>query len=116
MRYHWGLAVGHVYTHERPSTNLGFIWPGRNDILSTQSTQRQTDHDEQPLLTSHSQADICFSPRLDNDIDSAGKGGECEEEQDASESDLDDTGSNSSDDEELDENEELALDEMYGAT
>jgi len=27
MRYHWGLAVGHVYTHQRPSRHAGVLWP-----------------------------------------------------------------------------------------
>jgi hypothetical protein len=28
MRYHWGLGVGHVYTHRRQCTDAGVIWPG----------------------------------------------------------------------------------------
>jgi len=39
MRYHWGLAVGHVYTHRRQCSDAGVIWsdtnqrfPSRDDL------------------------------------------------------------------------------------
>lgn len=117
MRYHWGLAVGHVYTHGCQLVNSSFIWPSRSDVLSTQSTQHQaspsSSHREQSLPTNHSEK---FPVPAPGGVDSADEEGSCEEEDGDSEPELDDSDSNADDGEELDENEELAFDEMYGET
>jgi hypothetical protein len=31
MRYHWGLAVGHLYTHQQASKHAGVLWQSAND-------------------------------------------------------------------------------------
>ena len=31
MRYHWGLAVGHVYAHREKSTHMGVVWRHAGD-------------------------------------------------------------------------------------
>jgi len=31
MRYHWGTAVGHVYTHQQECANEGVLWSGSRD-------------------------------------------------------------------------------------
>lgn len=113
MRYHWGLAVGHVDTHERPLAHSGFIWPGRSDVLPQNNLHRE-DNDDELLLSSRSDTSQP-DPSPDDGIDSADEG-EVGEEKDGSEPDLGSSDSNDEDDDELDEEEELAFDEMYGET
>lgn len=31
MRYHWGLSVGHVYTHSRECTHPSVMWSSRQN-------------------------------------------------------------------------------------
>jgi len=50
MRYHWGLAVGHIYTHQQQCTDAGVAWsnadqcfPFADDIEELQPDQMATE-------------------------------------------------------------------------
>jgi hypothetical protein len=47
MRHHWGLAVGHVYSHHRQCTHAGLLWPARNN-----TSQHLSDSDIMPSTRS----------------------------------------------------------------
>lgn len=109
MRYHWGLGVGHVYTHEHQLTHPGFIWPGRSDFSSIPNPNdlHRTDPEEQVLPNRP-------AANAENNKDSDD---ECsEEEENDSEPNICDSSDSSDEDDEWieDEDMELAYDEMYG--
>jgi hypothetical protein len=94
MRFHWGLAAGHTYTHQQPCTDVAVIWDNSNpsaggDIPTDQMTA------EEDLVTPGSGTD--------------GSGSESDDE-DYEPSDEDEDQSSDEDDNE----EWLDLDDMYG--
>ena len=96
MRFHWGLAVGHVYTHQQPCTNGSVVWGNSGQNL--QSSNGPED------------LEVSNQTRMDEDIIGSGTDGS------GSESDDDDY-KPLEEDEEDDDNDEHWLDtnEMYGS-
>ena len=98
VRYHWGHAVGHVYTHQRQCTDTGMIWSDTNH------SRDSLDQAAMEELHEPSQMDVDFgsgsgTDRSDSDL----------EDKDWKPSDTDSNYNKSSDDEYI-----LDMDEMYG--
>jgi hypothetical protein len=102
MRFHWGLAVGHTYTHQQPSTNPGFIWADTN-----QSTRSRDIFEEGELLDQIE--DLDNPTRTEHDSHTDGSGDSDTDDDDYDPADEDDHSSSDEDDLEC-----LDLDEMYG--
>jgi len=92
MRYHWGLAVGHVYTHHRQCTQAGVLWPTRNHNF-----QQTADSEVTPSTSGDS----------DRNSDSGSNGEYLDEEGDDSFTESDETLWS-------DEGELLEFQDMYG--
>jgi hypothetical protein len=45
MRYHWGLGVGHVYSHQQSCTNAGVLWPGVAERSQCRATAEPADEE-----------------------------------------------------------------------
>ena len=100
MRYHWGLAIGHVYTHGQATTTTD----GSTLVHAAMSSnlEDETDQLQAPELLDHTNEpdpDAEFS--LKNRDDDLGEEDEASEGEHAEESD--------SDDEQL-----VAMHDMYG--
>jgi hypothetical protein len=64
MRYHWGLAVGHVYTHNQQCTHAGVLWPTKNH--NSQHNSQQSDDDDSEVAPSTRQH--CSTPGNEPEI------------------------------------------------
>jgi hypothetical protein len=106
MRFHWGLAVGHTYTHQQPSTNAGFIWADTD-----QSTRSRDIFTGGELLDQIEDLDNPTCTERDSGFDSHtdGSGDSDTDDDDYDPADEDDHSSSDEDDLEC-----LGLDEMYG--
>jgi hypothetical protein len=104
MRYHWGLAVGHVYTHRHECTNEGVSWPGINEYECLDSPDEERGPpDQDQMMEEPNQTD-----HVDVDLGSGTDGsGSDSDDEDWSPSEEDE--SQSSDDEYL-----ADIDDMYG--
>lgn len=104
MRYHWGLAIGHVYTHGQTTTTTTTTTDGLTLVHAAMSSnlEDETDQLQAPELLDHTNeldADAEFS--LENCDDDLGEEDEASEGEHAEESD--------GDDEQL-----VAMHDMYG--
>ena len=63
MRYHWGLAVGHVYAHHRSSTHAGVLWP------RTRHQDTDTDTHDAPFMRedNHSEREVDVNAEIQAD-------------------------------------------------
>jgi len=97
MRFHWGLAVGHVYTHQQPCTNGSVVWGNSGQNL--QSSNGPED------------LEVSNRTRMDEDIIGSGTDGS------GSESDDDDYEPSEDEEDDDDDDDEHWLDtnEMYGS-
>jgi hypothetical protein len=106
MRFHWGLGVGHVYTHRQPCTAAAVVW-GSSESESFQSGN--VPQSPEPLDQTRMEGDISSGPGTD------GSGSDSDDrDYELSEEDGDDK----SDDDDDDSEEEVRLldmDEMYGS-
>jgi hypothetical protein len=93
MRFHWGLAAGHTYTHQQPCTDTAVIWDSSNPSTS-----------EDIPINQMTKEDNLVGPGSGTD----GSGSESDDE-DYEPSDQDENQSSDEDDEEW-----LDLDDMYG--
>jgi hypothetical protein len=102
MRYHWGLAVGHVYSHQRRCTNAGVAWFDDNP-----GVQSRDDSDEVMGLDEPNQSD---------EVNAGPEPGTDGSVSDSDSSDGDWTPSDTDDSQTSDFDDELQLDidEMYG--
>ena len=105
MRFHWGLGVGHAYTHQQLCTNAAVVW-NSSESESNQSFQsRNVPEGPEPSdqMGMGTEEDI-----VDSGTGTDGSGSESDDEEyEPSEGDDDDESSD--DDEYL-----LDIDEMYG--
>jgi len=95
MRFHWGLAVGHVYTHQQPCANGSVVWGNSGQDLQSRNGP------EDPEVS-----------RMDEDIIGSGTDGS------GSESDDDDYESSEEGEEDNDDDDDerwLDINEMYGS-
>lgn len=126
MRYHWGLAIGHVYTHRQRSTHAGVSWPGIDVYSKRRTATPPVDPQIEPRLEKEQR-----EGNGESMVDIDGNGGENGGDGDGSEDDdkvQDDIGtddewededgwteSDGDDDSEWsNERDLLDLDEMYG--
>lgn len=127
MRYHWGLGIGHLYTHAQPMATASLFWASRRDMLTHNNSSSQEPGDAENLLEGDTDGDarhnVLSANNADDRVDSADEGLESDDERD--ELELDDImlrGSDQSgdefevEDEDSDEDICLALSDMYGAT
>lgn len=119
MRFHWGLAVGHTYTHRRRSEHAGVLWPCRDAGPRSASGDRSTVNDGGGDAGCSGGDHQDVGPQHTNDPDlgseSEGEGGlGFEEDEQEPDEDSEDEQDIDSDEGSEDEREALALDEMYG--
>lgn len=98
MRFHWGLAVGHVYTHKQPCTNTSMTWINTN----------QPEHVGEGGLGPEGPTDTVESPDTGFGTDGSDSDSD-DEDYEPSEGDSDRPDDDASDDEHF-----IDMDEMYG--
>jgi hypothetical protein len=116
MRFHWGLAVGHVYTHQQLCTNAGVIWRDTNQRFrsgdvpgeAVEPTDQMVPEDDPDSLRETSDTDSGHF-NIGSGSGTDGSGSESDDE-DYEPSDGDDDQSSDSDEDE----HWLDMDEMYG--
>ena len=101
MRYHWGLAIGHVYTHssscDANNADESSMEGSMGDSLHTYSSSTGTENDDHDGDSAHGHSDLNATENCNDEDDDGDDDEDCgDSEQDYS-------------DEEL-----LAIDEMYG--
>ena len=107
MRFHWGHAVGHVYTQQQQCTNAGLIWADTDqsarsrDIFIEGDLSDQIEDLDNPTRTEHDSG-------LDSHTDGSGNSDD-DNDDDYEPADEDDHSSSDEDGLEC-----LGLDEMYG--
>jgi hypothetical protein len=100
MRFHWGLAVGHLYTHSQQCTNASVIWGNINRSFRPQDAPERGADFGHPTDMDH--GDLSSDSRTD------GSGSDSEDE---------DYEPSDEHDEEISEGEDadwLDMEEMYG--
>jgi hypothetical protein len=109
MRFHWGLAVGHVYTHQQRCTNAGVIWNNTYQNLPSEDVVEEGNELSDPMedLEDPTYMD---QTKPDSGSHTDGSGSDSDDE-DYDPADEDDSQSSDEDDGDSDC---LGLDEMYG--
>lgn len=113
MRYHWGLAVGHVHTHHQQSSHPGMTWPDLQVNCSDNPMESGTMTEASEVPIEHNQAgshDVTHNKieakqNLDRDSESDNL---------PYMPDPDDSTSKSGDSEESNDSQILEFDDMYG--
>jgi hypothetical protein len=105
MRFHWGLGVGHVYTHQHLCTNQAVVWRKSNSD-SSQSCPLRNDGPESSDQMGMGEGVIDSSMGTDNS-------GSESDDSDYKLSEGDDESSDGDDDDDDDEHL-MGVDEMYG--
>lgn len=135
MRYHWGLAVGHVYTHQQKSSHRGVLWRNAADhfqggdgdsqapdaLLAGDEGEEIYEGIDTPVLptTRTAQDDVDLMEKHPGDEGLPLAGGEGDEGEEVEWEDIDEV-INGEEPEPEDPSEEadgqlLAMDEMYGS-
>jgi len=106
MRFHWGLGVGHVHTHQQLCTNTAVIWSNTesNQIFQSRNVSKSPEPPEQMGM----EEDIVGSGTGTDDSGSEPD----DDDYEPSEGDDDD---DESSDYEDDEEHLLDIQEMYGS-
>lgn len=113
MRFHWGLAVGHVYTHRLKRDNPSVSWPNNlrrtsaSEATHNESHARPGDEDTAEAVRSQAQ-DI-----VDEGSDSE-DGDVVPEEPDLANSSDEEGGGTAQDQGDSEDEEEVRLEDMYG--
>src|SRR5712664_2190613 len=97
MRFHWGLAVGHVYAHQQPCTDPSVIWDESRSTLREDTISPNEKEMEDNAIGSDPGADNSGSESDDDDYEPSDEDSE------------DDSEDESEDNEDL-----LDTEEMYG--
>ncbi|KZP06410.1 hypothetical protein FIBSPDRAFT_764436 [Athelia psychrophila] len=115
MRFHWGLAVGHVYTHRSKCDNPSISWPHNHRRTSAS----EATHDESHTRPGHEDMAEVVQPQA-QDISNEGSDSEgsdvVPEEPDlaSSEDEEEEGGGTMQDQGDSDDEEEVGLEDMYG--
>ncbi len=116
MRFHWGLAVGHVYAHRQSCTNVGVIWGDTNQRFRSGAIHKKNPEPPELTTTTTTQEDL-HEPGDLGDVDVGPDSGTDGSGSESDASDSDYRPSDGEDDQSSDENEDedwLDVDEMYG--
>lgn len=142
MRFHWGLAVGHIYTHHSASSHEGVLWPSarrnnarqrgspgdRTNVHSTYDGVQHRNEDISPNQTASAQRsggsrslsatgsipDTPSTSNVDAGLESEGEDILREESEREEDSDYSPSTDSEAAEGSDDDEEVLAFDDMYG--
>ena len=111
MWFHWGLAVGHIYTHQQQCSDAGVVWGNTNQTFESRNIPEEGGE-----VSDHREDDVGEPSNMDHTNQRSGShtdgsGSESDNEDYEPSDEDDDESSNLGEDE---DSEWLDIDEMHG--